>query len=111
MLWIKRILIVAVMLLLAAFTMAFTLDNREVVHVQFMTLKTPDLPLAIFIITGFVLGGICGSFLGMLGSVRLSLRKNGELKRARAECERLRRELKAEKAEKTEKVALENKAA
>ena len=93
MLWLKRILIVVVMLVLAAFTMAFTLDNSELVHLQFMTLQTPELPLALFIIIGFILGGASGMFLGALGNIRITLRSRGELKRSRAECDRLRREL------------------
>ncbi len=95
MLLLKRLLTAALILLVAAFTMAFTLENREEVQLQFMTLQSPQLPLAIIVIAGFILGGCAGIFLGLLGNARLFLRSRGELRRARAECERLRRELAA----------------
>lgn len=95
--WLKRVLIAAVALLLALFTLAFILENRELTRLQFMTLQTAELPVAFFVTLAFVAGAVTGLGFGLLLHARLFLRGRSELRRSQAECERLRRQLPASK--------------
>ena len=93
--WLKRILIAGIALLLAAITLAFILENREMTHLQFMTLQTPELPVAFFVTLAFIVGAAVGLSFGLLLHARLFLRSRSELRRSQAENERLRRQLPA----------------
>ena len=58
MLWIKRILVIGAALLVAALTLAFILENQSQVRLQFMTLQSPELPVAFFVALAFIAGGL-----------------------------------------------------
>ncbi|MCC6077079.1 lipopolysaccharide assembly protein LapA domain-containing protein [Pseudomonas sp. GCM10022188] len=96
MLWIKRILVIAVALLVAAVTLVFILENQSHARLQFMTLQSPELPVAFFVALAFVAGGLAGVLLSLYLRARLKFalaRNRGELNRCRRELDSLRQKL------------------
>lgn len=94
--WIKRILVVAAALLLAAFTLVFILENQSQARLQFMTLQSPELPVAFFVSLAFIAGGLSGVLLSLYLRARLKFalaRNRSELGRCRKELDRLREQL------------------
>ena len=69
--WLKRALLILVLLLVALAALDFMLENRQVVTLQFLDLQAPALPLSIYIILAFILGGLLGVFLGWVITARL----------------------------------------
>lgn len=93
MLWIKRLLVIGAALLVAAVTLAFILENQSLVHLQFMTVQTPELPVAFFVALAFVAGGLAGVLFSLYLRARLKLslaRQRSELARCRKELDGLR---------------------
>ena len=98
MLWIKRILVIGAALLVAALTLAFILENQSLVRLQFMTVQTPELPVAFFVALAFVAGGLAGVLFSLYLRARLKLslaRQRSELARCRKELDSLRAQLEA----------------
>ena len=98
MLWIKRILVIGAALLVAALTLAFILENQSQVRLQFMTLQSPELPVAFFVALAFIAGGLAGVLFSLYLRARLKLslaRQRGELARCRKELDSLRAQLEA----------------
>jgi uncharacterized integral membrane protein len=98
MLWIKRILVVAAALLVAAVTLVFILENQSQARLQFMTLQSPELPVALFVAMGFIAGGLAGVLLSLYLRARLKFalaRNRSELGRCRKELDSLREQLSA----------------
>ncbi|MCQ4348458.1 LapA family protein [Pseudomonas stutzeri] len=94
--WIKRILVAAAALLVAAITLVFVLENQGQARLQFMTLQTPELPVAFFVALAFVAGGLAGVLLSLYLRARLKFalaRNRSELGRCRKELDRLREQL------------------
>lgn len=93
MLWIKRLLVIGAALLVAAVTLAFILENQSLVRLQFMTVQTPELPVAFFVALAFVAGGLAGVLFSLYLRARLKLslaRQRSELARCRKELDGLR---------------------
>ncbi|TVP90174.1 MAG: DUF1049 domain-containing protein [Pseudomonadaceae bacterium] len=91
--WLKRALLIIVLLLVALATLDFMLENRQNVTLQFLELQSPALPLSLFIVVAFVLGGLLGVFLGWMITARLRLQlmlQSNELNRHRKEIDKLR---------------------
>lgn len=98
MLWIKRILVIGAALLVAALTLAFILENQSQVRLQFMTLQSPELPVAFFVALAFIAGGLAGVLFSLYLRARLKLslaRQRSELARCRKELDSLRAQLEA----------------
>lgn len=96
MLWIKRILVIAAALLVAVVTLVFILENQSQAHLQFMTLQSPELPVAFFVALAFVAGGLAGVMLSLYLRARLKFalaRNRSELSRCRQELDNLRQKL------------------
>lgn len=94
--WIKRILVIAVALLVAALTLVFILENQSQARLQFMTLQSPELPVAFFVALAFIAGGLAGVLLSLYLRARLKFalaRNRSELGRCRKELDRLREQL------------------
>lgn len=94
--WIKRILVVAAALLVAAITLVFILENQGQARLQFMTLQSPELPVAFFVALAFIAGGLAGVLLSLYLRARLKFalaRNRSELGRCRKELDRLREQL------------------
>ncbi|SDU14750.1 lipopolysaccharide assembly protein LapA domain-containing protein [Halopseudomonas salegens] len=91
--WLKRALLIIVLLLVALAALDFMLENRQNVTLQFLELQSPALPLSLFVIVAFVLGGLLGIFLGWMITARLRLQlmlQSNELNRHRKEIDKLR---------------------
>ncbi|HDY96869.1 MAG TPA: LapA family protein [Pseudomonas sabulinigri] len=93
MLWLKRALLIIVLLLVALATMDFMLENQQTTTLQFLEIQSPELPLSIYIVFAFILGSILGVFIGWLITTRLRLKlmvQSNELNRYRKEVDKLR---------------------
>lgn len=93
MLWLKRALLIVVLLLVALATMDFMLENQQTITLQFLEIQSPELPLSIYIVFSFILGSILGVFIGWLITTRLRLKlmvQSNELNRYRKEIDKLR---------------------
>ncbi len=94
--WIKRILVAVAALLVAAITLVFILENQSLARLQFMTLQSPELPVAFFVALAFIAGGLAGVLLSLYLRARLKFalaRNRSELGRCRKELDRLREQL------------------
>ena len=94
--WIKRALAIAAALLAALVTLVFILENQEHARLQFMTLQSPELPVAFFVALAFAAGGLTGILLSLYLRARLRLvlaRNRSELSRCRQELDSLREKL------------------
>lgn len=93
--WLKRALLIVILLLVALATLDFVLENQQPVRLGFLDMQSPELPLALLSILVFIIGSACGLFAGWLGSARLRLRllrQGQELNRYRKEVDKLRTE-------------------
>lgn len=94
--WIKRILVAVAALLVAAITLVFILENQSLARLQFMTLQSPELPVAFFVALAFIAGGLAGVLLSLYLRARLKFalaRNRSELGRCRKELDQLREQL------------------
>ena len=93
MLWLKRALLIVILLLVALATMDFMLENQQTTTLQFLEIQSPELPLSIYIVFSFILGSILGVFIGWRITTRLRLKlmmQSNELNRYRKEVDKLR---------------------
>lgn len=93
MLWLKRVLLILVLLLVALATMDFMLENQQATSLQFLEMQSPTLPLSIYVVLAFILGSALGVFVGWLITTRLRLKlmvQSNELNRYRKEIDKLR---------------------
>ncbi|AQZ95211.1 lipopolysaccharide assembly protein LapA domain-containing protein [Halopseudomonas phragmitis] len=93
MLWLKRAVLIIVLLLVALATLDFMLENQQSVTLQFLEMQSPAFPLSLFIVFAFILGSLLGVFIGWLITTRLRLRlmlQSNELNRYRKEIDKLR---------------------
>lgn len=91
--WLKRAVLIIVLLLVALATIDFMLENQQSVALQFLEVSSPELPLSLFIVIAFILGSVLGIFVGWLITTRLRLRlmvQSNELNRYRKEVDKLR---------------------
>ncbi|MNR50450.1 Lipopolysaccharide assembly protein A [compost metagenome] len=96
MLWIKRVLVIAAALLVAVLTLVFILENQGQARLQFMTLQSPEWPVALFVALAFIAGGLAGVLLSVYLRARLKFalaRNRSELNRCRKELDGLREQL------------------
>ncbi len=82
----KRLLIVIVALALAAGVVFFTLENRTTTQLVFLGWPTPELPMALYVLSAFVLGLIIGPLVSWWPHQRMRMRYNKQVKQLRA-CE------------------------
>lgn len=93
MLWIKRLLVLLTVLLVAGVTLIFVLENQGVAQLQFMSIQSPELPVALFITAAFVAGGVLGIGFSLyhIAHLRFALaRRRRELTLCRQELEKVR---------------------
>ncbi|MCK9535091.1 MAG: LapA family protein [Pseudomonas sp.] len=94
----KRLLIVIVALALAAGVVFFTLENRTATQLVFFGWQTPELPMALYVLSVFVLGLILGPLLSWWPHQRLRMRYNKQIKQLKV-CEQRIAELQKAAAE------------
>ena len=91
--WLKRAVLIIVLLLVALATIDFMLENQQNIALQFLEVSSPELPISLFIVIAFILGSLLGIFIGWLITTRLRLRlmvQSNELNRYRKEIDKLR---------------------
>lgn len=91
--WLKRAVLIIVLLLVALATIDFMLENQQNIALQFLEISSPELPISLFIVIAFILGSVLGIFIGWLLTARLRLRmmvQSNELNRYRKEVDKLR---------------------
>lgn len=69
--WVRRLLAVAILLLILLFGLLFALQNPAEVPIDLLVLQLSPRPLATWLIIAFVLGGIAGLGAGSFALVRL----------------------------------------
>lgn len=82
----KRLLVVIIALVLAAGVVFFTLENRAPIQLVFFDWPSPELPVALYVLSAFVLGLIIGPLVSWWPHKRLRMRYNKQIKQLRA-CE------------------------
>ncbi|PKM30332.1 MAG: DUF1049 domain-containing protein [Gammaproteobacteria bacterium HGW-Gammaproteobacteria-11] len=91
--WLKRAVLIVLLLLVALATMDFMLENQQSVQLQFLEQQSPALPLSLYVVIAFILGSLLGVFIGWLITTRLRLKlmvQSNELNRYRKEIDKLR---------------------
>ena len=74
MLWLKRALLLLILLLVAVGSLIFVLENQAPVQLSFAGNVSPQWPLAAFITCAFVAGGLLGLLAGQVLRLRLRLK-------------------------------------
>lgn len=95
----KRILLGLILLLVAAATLVFVLENRQVATLVLFGWTTPQLPMAIFVSAALLLGLLASPLLGMMfyGRLRMQLAsRQRQLVECQKELARLTRQPAAE---------------
>ncbi|MDY7219182.1 LapA family protein [Denitrificimonas sp. JX-1] len=82
----KRLLVIVIALVLAASVVFFTLENRTPIQLVFFGWLTPELPIALFVMSAFVLGLILGPLISWWPHQRLRMRYSKQAKQLKA-CE------------------------
>lgn len=82
----KRLLIVIIALALAACVVFFTLENRSLTQLVFFGWATPELPLALYVLSAFVIGLVLGPLASWWPHKCLRMRYNKQVKQLSA-CE------------------------
>jgi lipopolysaccharide assembly protein A len=93
MLWLKRAVLIIVLLLVALATLDFMLENQQNVTLQFLEMRSPELPISLYVVIAFIAGSLLGILIGWVITTRLRLRlmiQNNELNRHRKEIDQLR---------------------
>ncbi len=91
--WLKRAVLIIVLLLVALSTIDFMLENQQSIALQFLEFSSPQLPISLFMVIAFILGSLLGILIGWLMTSRLRLRlmvQSNELNRYRKEIDKLR---------------------
>lgn len=74
MLWLKRVLLLLILLLVAVASVIFVLENQTPVQLSFAGNQAPEWPVAAHIAVAFVFGGLLGLLAGQVLRLRLHLR-------------------------------------
>ncbi len=82
----KRLLVLIIAVALAAAVVFFTLENRTPMSLLFFGWQTPELPIALYVMSAFVLGLVLGPLLSWWPHQRMRMRYNKQVKQLRA-CE------------------------
>ena len=93
----KRLFVLIIAVALAAGVVFFTLENRTPMSLLFFGWQTPELPIALYVISAFVLGLVLGPLLSWWPHQRMRMRYNKQIKQLRA-CEQKIETLQAEQA-------------
>ena len=91
--WFRRSAAIAALLVVSIVVVVFVLENQGLVQVAFLGLQSPQWPLAVYLITAFVLGGLLGLAIQLPSLAISRARASGlraELEQARKEVDSLR---------------------
>lgn len=93
----KRLFVLIIAVALATGVVFFTLENRTPMSLLFFGWQTPELPIALYVISAFVLGLVLGPLLSWWPHQRMRMRYNKQIKQLRA-CEQKIETLQTEQA-------------
>ncbi len=68
--WIKLLIVAALVLLIAAYGVLFSIENDTAVAVNLLFLQLPELQLSLWLLAAFALGGVGGLLAGSVGLLR-----------------------------------------
>ncbi len=74
MLWLKRVLLVLTLSLVAVASVIFVLENQAPVQLSFAGNPSPQWPLAAYMVIAFIAGGLLGLLAGQVLRLRLRLK-------------------------------------
>lgn len=86
--WIRRILLMGGVLFIALLVVVMVLENRQVTHFELFGLFTPELPVVLYVVLVFILGG----FIGLLAGSSLLARANMRIKAIEKDLAKARKE-------------------
>lgn len=92
--WIRRVLVVVVLLLVLIFGLLFSLQNGQSVPLDLLVLQLQARPIAVWLLATFAFGGIVGLLVGSTALLRLQASRY-RLRRRLESCEKELSELKS----------------
>jgi putative membrane protein len=91
--WVRRVLVILLLLLVLVFGLLFSLQNTQNVPLDLLALQLNERPLAVWLFSAFALGGVVGMLAGSAALLRLQANRY-RLRRRLEHCERELSELK-----------------
>lgn len=85
--WIRRLLVIIVLLLVLAFGLLFSLQNGARVPLDLLVAQLQERPLAVWLLVAFALGGVAGMVVSSVALVRLQASRF-RLRRRLEACEK-----------------------
>lgn len=95
--WIRRVLIVLVLLVVLIFGLLFSLQNGQSVPLDLLVLQLQARPIAVWLLATFAFGGMVGLLVGSVALLRLQASRY-RLRRRLENCEKALSELKSNAA-------------
>lgn len=92
--WIRRVLVVVVLLLVLIFGLLFSLQNGQSVPLDLLVLQLQARPIAVWLLATFAFGGIVGLLVGSVALLRVQASRY-RLRRRLESCEKELSELKS----------------
>jgi lipopolysaccharide assembly protein A len=92
--WIRRILVVLLLLLVLIFGLLFSLQNAQSVPLDLLVLQLQARPIAVWLLATFAIGGLVGLLVGSTALLRVQASRY-RLRRRLESCEKELSELKS----------------
>lgn len=92
--WIRRILVVVLLLLVLIFGLLFSLQNHQSVPLDLLVLQLQARPIAVWLLATFAIGGLVGLLVGSIALLRVQASRY-RLRRRLESCEKELSELKS----------------
>jgi lipopolysaccharide assembly protein A len=92
--WIRRLLVIAVLLLVLVFGLLFALQNGASVPLDVLVAQLAERPLAVWLLIFFALGGVAGMLASSVALIKLQASRF-RLRRRLETCEKELSELKS----------------
>lgn len=70
----QQVLLFIMLLIVAAFILIFILENNVEVAISFLSLTSPTLPIAVFIVTAFLLGLVLALVIGYFVLLKVKIK-------------------------------------
>lgn len=70
----QQVLLFIMLLIIAAFILLFILENNVEITISFLSFTTPSLPIAVFIMTGFLLGLILALLISYIVLLKIKIK-------------------------------------
>lgn len=85
--WLRRLVVIIVLLSVLGFGLLFCLQNTDAVPLDLLVAQLTARPLAVWVLGAFILGGVLGVVVGSAALVRLQASRF-RLRRRLENCER-----------------------